>query len=76
MKYRQRGYRESDPREDREGRRPPAQQLTEEERIQRRSMRKATGGLVTTSVFSISANASSRAARAVLWVTTTPMRRC
>jgi hypothetical protein len=44
VKYRQRGYRESERRDERDQRPPPQQrqQLTEEERIQRRSMRKAT----------------------------------
>ena len=43
MKYRQHGYQDSDRRDESERRRPPQrQQLTNEEKIQRRSMRKAT----------------------------------
>ena len=41
-KYRQRGYQESDRRAESEPERPPRPELTEEEKIQRRSMRKAT----------------------------------
>jgi len=44
MKYRQHGYRDSDQEGERERdrERPPRQELTMEEKIQRRSMRKAT----------------------------------
>ncbi len=43
MKYRQRGYQDSDrnDRDDRQSRRPPRNNLTTEEKIQRRSMRHA-----------------------------------
>jgi len=43
MKYRQHGYQDSDRRDESERKRPSQrQQLTNEEKIQRRSMRKAT----------------------------------
>ena len=41
-KYRQAGYQDSDANEPRERQRPPRQELSMEEKIQRRSMRKAT----------------------------------
>lgn len=41
-KYRQRGYMDSDRRDESGPERPPRPELTEEEKIQRRSMRKAT----------------------------------
>jgi len=42
MKYRQHGYRDSERQDEREARPAPQRQLTDEERIQRRSLRKAT----------------------------------
>jgi hypothetical protein len=41
-KYRQSGYQESDPRDERERQHPPRDELSMEEKIQRRSLRKAT----------------------------------
>ncbi len=41
-KYSQRGYQESDRREEREHSRPPRQELSSEEKIQRKSLRKMT----------------------------------